>query len=94
VGAKLVFERVKIELNYGLQQTGLLVFARHLREPLYGDYTRSGIIISFFLRIFLLAFKLLVFGLRFLVVSILFLLYLILLPAIIIMIVFQLMPTR
>jgi hypothetical protein len=94
VGFGLVWRRFKATYFYGLQSTGLLVFARHLREPLYGDYTRSGIIISFFSRIVLLAFKLLLFSLRMSAATVLFLLYLLVLPFVIIMIVFQLMPSK
>lgn len=94
VGFGLVWKRCKMEYHYGLQSTGLLVFSRHLNEPLYGDYTRSGRILSFFLRILITVYKLLLFVLRIVVTAIFAVLYLLLLPAIIVMIIFQLMPAK
>ena len=79
----------KRKYHYHLQKTGLLVFAKHLKEPLYGDYTRSGIIISFFVRIILLVYKLIIFVLHVLLIGVLGFAYLVLLPALTMIIVFQ-----
>lgn len=75
-----------------LRGTGLLIFLRNMTQPLYGDYTRSGRIISFFLRIFLLVFILLWTLVRLLWVLVGFLLHLFALPIVIIMIIYQLFP--
>jgi hypothetical protein len=80
------------QARIGLQQTGLVLFFRHFREPLYGDYTKSGMAIGFFLRIVLLIFKLLAFGLRLILIAVMLLLFCLILPAIIIMIIYQLFP--
>lgn len=77
-----------------MHKTGLLIFARHLKEPLYGDYTKAGIVMSFFLRIFLLVYKLLVLGVRLLIVALLDVLFILLLPGILTMIIFQLLALR
>lgn len=89
VGLALFWNWTKSHYHYSLQKTGLLVFAKHMREPLYGDYSKAGIILSFFLRIVILVYKLVVFTLRVLALCILGILYLIILPILIIMIVFQ-----
>lgn len=89
VGWSLVWDWTKKELRFGLHKTGLLIFARHLQEPLYGDYTKAGIILSFFFRIFILIYKLIIFALRMLIVALLDLLYLLVLPTVTIIIVFQ-----
>lgn len=92
VGLGLVLNWVKAQFRFGLSRTGLVLFARHLREPLFGDYTRSGIVVGFFLRIALLLLKALLFGIRiFFVLCILFL-YIALLPGAIVMIIYQLLP--
>jgi hypothetical protein len=88
-GFALVLKWSKREINYGLSETGLLIFARHLREPLYGDYTKAGIILGFFLRIVLLAYKLLILCIRAAIVVIFNLLYLLILPAALVMILYQ-----
>lgn len=91
-GTQLVWNWVVRQLTFGLHQTGLLVFAKHIREPLYGDYTRSGIVFSFFLRLLLLGFKLVMFSLRSLGILLLMAGYLLLLPACLVMIIYQLFP--
>ena len=92
-GSRVVWQWTKRELRFGLHQTGLLLFARHMHEPLYGDYTKSGIILSFFLRLVLLLYKLLLFIIRAILVVVAAVLYLLLLPLVIVMIVYQFFPT-
>lgn len=91
-GFALVRDWVKRQTRYGLQATGLLLFASHIREPLFGDYTRSGIIVGFFLRLVLLGFKLVWFGLRELYLVTLAALYLLSIPLTVVMILYQLFP--
>ena len=81
----------KKRYHYHIQKTGLLVFARHIKEPLYGDYTKSGIIISFFARIILLVFKLLFFAVYLLFLCLLGFLYLLLLPLTVTMVAVQIL---
>lgn len=87
-----VWQWVRRQYLYSLHQTGILLFSKHMGEPLYGDYTKSGIVFSFFLRIFILIYKLFVFAARMAVVLSLFLFYLALLPAALIMIIYQFFP--
>ncbi len=48
---------------YGLlNRLSIPILARTMNRPMYGDYTRSGRIISFFFRIILLVSRLVVFG--------------------------------
>jgi len=89
VGFSLFWKWANRRRHYSLQKTGLLVFARHMKEPLYGDYTKSGIFLSFIIRIFLLGYKLLVFSIQMLILVLLGFCYTFLIPLIIIMIVFQ-----
>ena len=90
-GLNLVWRWYRKRTNLALQSTGLLLFARHMNEPLYQDYTKSGVVISFFVRIFVLAYKALVSGLSLLLYGLVPLVYVCLLPAVIMMIIFQLL---
>jgi hypothetical protein len=90
-GFNLVRAWAKREFFLSLHQTGLLIFAKHLKEPLYGDYTKTGIIFGFFLRLVLLFYKIIVFFIRMSLVTILALLYLLLLPGVLFMIIFQIL---
>jgi len=90
-GLKLAWRWYKKRTNFTLQSTGLVLFARHMNEPLYQDYTKSGRILSFFLRVAVLFYKALFSALSFFVYGLLFLAYLCLLPAAVIMIIFQLL---
>jgi hypothetical protein len=83
---------VKHQTRFGLQDSGLLVFARHMKEPLFGDYTKTGIFVGFCIRCTLLVVKLLWFGIREIVVCLLFLLFLAILPIAALMLVRQLIP--
>ena len=91
-GVRIVSDWASRSIRLSLHRTGLLIFAKHWKEPMFGDYTKSGMIMAMFLRPVLLVFKLAVFSLRFFWVSLGFLLYLIIFPAAIIMIIYQLFP--
>lgn len=91
-GAAILFSWNKRKYHYYLQKTGLVALARHFGEPLYKDYTRSGMVISFFIRIFLLAAKSVIFAVKLLFLAIFDLFYFFILPFIVAMIIFQLLP--
>ncbi|USN53226.1 MAG: hypothetical protein H6760_03550 [Candidatus Nomurabacteria bacterium] len=52
------------------EQLSLRIWLRNMFTPMYGDYTKSGRIISFFLRIVVLVGRLFVFVLWFLIMSV------------------------
>ena len=93
VGAGLTWKRYKRQIHFAVTKSGILLFARHMREPLYGDYTRSGVILGFFLRTILLVFKTFILGGRVIITSIVLLAYFIALPCVVIMIVYQFFPS-
>lgn len=80
-GVRLMLDWNKRQFKFSLHQTGLLLFVRHLREPLYSDYTRSGIIIGAVLRVVILLFKLLLLAVRLLLLLIVDIFYASVLPA-------------
>ncbi len=94
MGLKIALTSARQNFGYGIKKTGIVLFARHLSEPLYGDYTRAGRIISFFLRIALIIFKALMISLRGLVIFTLLIIYLLILPTLIILLIWQFLPTR
>lgn len=75
--------------SYYLHTSGLLHLARHWNEPLFGDYTKGGVFISFFIRIFLILYKSLQLGIRSLYLVTSLLLYLVILPVTLIIIFYQ-----
>ena len=91
-GLAVVWRWVKERISYRLRSTGFMLFIRHLRDPLYGDYTRAGRIISFFLRIVLLGFKLFWIGINCLALGFILLLYILLPAMIIVEILYQVFP--
>jgi hypothetical protein len=91
-GIRLLWQWVKKRFGYRLHGSGFTLFVRHLAEPLYGDYTRSGRLISLFLRLFLLLFKTLALGLYGLALFGLLCIYLAVIPFSIVMIIYQLFP--
>jgi hypothetical protein len=74
---------------FHLHTTGLLAFARHWKEPLYGDYTNSGKVVGFFLRIIVIAYKAVNMSFRILILSALFIVYLLALPFVLVIIFYQ-----
>ena len=93
-GWKLLLDWNRRQRDLGLRQTGLLLFWRHMREPLYGDYTRSGLILGMFFRAILLLIKLLLFCLRLILLTVADVVYLAFLPVVLAVIIFQLIPPR
>ncbi len=91
-GVILMWQWVKRRIAYRLRAMGLVLFMRHLSEPLYGDYTRSGRLISFFLRIALLIGKFIWLGLYCALLIFVMALYLAIIPLSIVMILYQLVP--
>lgn len=91
-GLSLAWGHAKSQWGIILRSTGLLIFLRNMAQPLYGDYTRSGRIISFFLRIFLLIFILVWTSLRLTVTLVAFLMHIFALPLVVVMIIYQLFP--
>ncbi len=89
-GGQILWQWYKRQYFFGLHKTGLLLFWRHMNEPLYGDYSKTGIILSFFIRIFILIFKTAVFILRLSIVTLAALIFLIWLPLVLIMVISQL----
>ncbi len=89
VGSKILWSWNKRQWHFGLHKTGLLLFSRHMGEPLYGDYTKSGRVLSFFLRLFLLFFKLIALSFRLIFLAIIDVLFVLVLPAIISMVIVQ-----
>lgn len=94
VGLKIALKNARQNFGYGIKKTGIVLFARHLGEPLYGDYTRAGRIISFFLRIALIIFKALAISLRAAVIFVCLIIYMLILPALIILLIWQFLPTK
>jgi len=92
IGLKIIVQWTKKQYYFGLHRTGLLLFIKHLKEPLFGDYTKSGIVFSFFMRLVLLVFKLFIFSLRMIYAGAVVAFYFVLLPFSVAMIIIQLMP--
>ena len=88
-GLTLAFRHSVSNWHNVLRSTGFIIFLRNMTQPLYGDYTRSGRIISFFLRVFLLIFILIWTVIKLAWVVLGFLFHLLVLPVILVMIVYQ-----
>jgi hypothetical protein len=91
-GVTLMWQWVRRRISHRLRAMGLVLFMRHLSEPLYGDYTRSGRLISFFLRIALLIGKFIWLGLYCVLLIFVMALYLAIIPLSIVMILYQIVP--
>jgi hypothetical protein len=89
-GLALLWAWAKRRARYDLRATGLVLFSRHMAEPMFGDYTRSGRMIGLFLRFFLLLGKLIMLLFRVLFIVIVLLVYILIIPFSIIMIINQL----
>ena len=88
-GLGLIWSWFNKKNHYFLEKTGLVLFARHMFEPLYQDYTKTGQILSFFIRIFVLIFKSIQFLFSFIYYALGVLIYALSLPTVIVMIIFQ-----
>jgi hypothetical protein len=89
-GLQLAWHHTQERFRYVLRSTGLLIFLRNIAQPLYGDTTRQGRIISVFIRIVLLFFIVLWTGLRLALSFGLFFVHVLALPVAIVMIIYQL----
>lgn len=78
VGLARALRYLRDELASWVDRLALTILARHLFKPMFGDYTRTGRIISFFMRILVFAFRLCVFALWVAVLAVLLALYLVL----------------
>ncbi len=89
-GLCTVWTWAKNRARYDLRATGLALFSRHLAEPLFGDYTRSGRLVGFFLRLAIIIYKVLMLAIRVILIGAVLLFYLVAIPLVIIMIINQL----
>lgn len=92
VGLGVVWERARQQFRYGLKKTAFRLFLRNLRHPLYGDYTRSGRVISFFLRIVLLFAKIFFLGVRLVFLGLFLAAYCVILPLSLFLVFYMLIP--
>lgn len=88
-GWQIIWSWNKRQFALGLRQTGLSLFIHHLREPLYGDYTRSGILLGIFFRFVLLIIKLLLLLVRLVLLALATAVYLGLLPGVLTLVIYQ-----
>ncbi|MBL8029634.1 MAG: hypothetical protein JNN11_00050 [Candidatus Doudnabacteria bacterium] len=94
IGLKIALKNAEQNFSFGVKKSGIILFARHIGEPLYGDYTRTGRIVSFFLRLALTFFKLASISLRGMIILIFLLSYLVILPFSILILVWQFLPAK
>lgn len=92
IGFGVVWQRARQQFRYGLKKTAFRLFLRNLRHPLYGDYTRSGRIISFFLRIVLLIAKIVFLGVRLVFLALFLGAYLVILPFSLFVVIYLILP--
>ncbi len=92
IGLSVAWDLVRKHFRYGLKKTAFRLFLRNMWHPLYGDYTRSGRIISFFLRVVLLFAKVFFLGFRAIVLALFFAAYLVVLPFSLFMVIYLLLP--
>ncbi len=92
IGLEVAWDRAKKHFRYGLKKTAFRLFLRNMRHPLYGDYTRSGRIISFFLRVVLLIAKTIFLAVRTLIIGIFLIVYVTVLPFSLFTILYLLLP--
>lgn len=71
-GLVLAWRRLERQWMAGVDRTGIRFLLINMGKPMYSDYTRSGRIISFFFRIFLLGWALITMGLWSFVVLVIF----------------------
>lgn len=90
-GLRTIWTWAKHRARYDLRATGLLLFSRHMSEPLFGDYTRSGKIVGFFLRLAILIYKVVILAVRVIFIGLVMAFYLVAIPFVIIMIINQLL---
>jgi hypothetical protein len=89
-GLSLAWKHCQSRWRYVLRSTGFVIFLRNIAQPLYGDTTRQGKIISVFIRLVLLVFIFFWTGIRLAFPFFLFVIHVLALPLAIVMIVYQL----
>lgn len=92
VGLRLVMDWARHNFRFGVKKSGFSLFVRYMHAPLYGDYTRSGRIISFLLRVVLLFAKIIALGLRLLLLVIIVIGFVIILPLSLLLGIYSLLP--
>jgi succinate-acetate transporter protein len=93
-GLKILWEFNKLHFSYGLRATGISMFVRHMNEPLYQDYSKSGMVLSLILRFFLLLYKIFLLFIRIAILAILDAIYLFWLPLSITFLILQIIPVK
>lgn len=86
----MAWSHCQSRFRYVLRSTGLVIFLKNITQPLYGDTTRQGRIISIFLRVVLLFFIFFWTAARLAFAFALFLLHVFALPVALIMVIYQL----
>ena len=77
-GVVLAWRRLERQWLGMVDRLGLRFLLINMGRPMYGDYTRSGRVISFFFRLFLVGWSILVLAIWSVVVAVIFLFWLIL----------------
>lgn len=91
-GWQIIWRWNKQQIFFGVHETGIFLFARHFKEPLYGDYTKSGRLLGFFFRFILLILKSVLLFLRIILLVIADAAYFGILPLILSLIIYELIP--
>lgn len=92
IGLPLLLDWCKRSFQYSVKRSGFRLFLRYMNAPLYGDYTRSGRIISFLLRVVLLFGKVAWLGIKWIGLAIVVLVYISILPVSVLMAIYSLIP--
>lgn len=92
VGLTQLYVWCQRNFRFGVKKSGFALFVRYMYAPLYGDYTRSGRIISFLLRIAILAGKIIALGARLFALGMILFAYLVVLPLSVVMAIYSLIP--
>ena len=89
-GLQLAWRHCIERCRFVVRSTGLVIFAKNLFQPMYGDTTKEGRVISFFLRVIMIVFLFAWTVLRLALAVALFGVHLVALPGVVIMIIYQL----
>ncbi len=91
-GLRLAWRRMQSQVIRMYDRLGTRYLFSNMGRPMYGDYTRSGRVISFFFRLLLVGWSLLVLSVWGLFAALLFLLWIVIVPGVLAMLVLQLLP--
>lgn len=89
-GLQLAWRHCQSRVRTILRSTGFVIFLRNIAQPMYGDTTKQGRIISVFIRVVLLIFLFVWTSVRIVLTFLLFLFHVVALPLAIVMIIYQL----